>query len=489
MTRLLLAIILSALCSSPCAGQLGTNVPGDAESAGSAAKKAALHIEPDAPISEKVRILQDFLGAHYFDENGIMYALWFWKGDELRPFRDEDFVGCSSIKTEAGFTMSARQNHENSAWTSGLFLQSQCLRFRATGDPQALEYAAKAFRSIDNIFKLAEAEGQRGYLCKPYYGRLSKETSVDQYCAVMMGLWEYREIAPQKARQRVEELLPAMADWWRERKYVIRFFDTTTSGSDADPIHNPPLTALNQMAYVITGDVKYQKEALRLAGMMGDLPTYYDTARRRMLETGTTGLSQVYDRYLYDPARRDQVIVDSGESRGAAWMAVCAYPFLFQHDFSRANLFKHGLYRTWKHMQYGLNDDLLSHYRIQVDLERDLWRTIRVPPTPESVAGAAFGWHFLAYTSEVCWGDAVSRLPHVCLMAHQYAAEFCPGALPLAQKILRALDDRRLHWFVDPDGKQLQPPDAWMGHVLSSDVPAFTVLAYWFARANKIPLE
>ena len=488
MNRILITLLLSAFCPSLSAGQSNMNLPRKMEGSGSAPKEVAIHLEPDAPIREKVRILQDFLGEHYFDENGIMYAMWFWKENELRPFRDEDFVGCSSIRTAAGFTMSARQNHENSAWTSGLFLQSQCLRFRATGDKEALEYAARAFRSIDYIFKLAEAEGQKGYLCKPYYGRLSKETSVDQYCAVMMGLWEYRPIAPKESRERIDELLPAMADWWRERKYVIRYFDTATSGSDADQTHNPALTAMNQMAYLITGDSKYQKEAFRLIGLMNDLPTSYDKARHRMLQTGTAGLSKHYEASLYDPTRRDYVFLD-GESRGAAWMPVCAYPFLFQHDFSRANLFKHGLYRIWKQMQYGLNDDLLSHYRIQVDLERDIWRTVKVPPTPERVANAPFGWHFLSYTSEVCWGDAVSRIPHVSLMAHLYAGEFCPGALPLAKKILRALDDRRLHWFIDPDGKQLLPPDAWMGHVLSSDVPVFTLLAYWFARANKIPLE
>jgi hypothetical protein len=488
MSRLVITLFLAVFCSSLLAGEPKGNPPVKKDVPQTNATRVALHLEPGAPIREKVRILQDFLGEHYFDENGIMYALWYWKGNELRPFREDDLVGASRIKTAAGFSMSARQNHENSAWTSGLFLQSQSLRFRATGDQQALRYAAKAFHSIDQIFKLAEAEGQKGFLCKPYYGRLSKETSVDQYCAVMMGLWEYRDIAPKEARQRIGQLLPAMADWWRERKYVIRFFDAPTSGSDADPIHNPPLTALNQMAYLITGDPKYQKEALRLIGLLGDLSTYYDRARQQMLQAGTTGLSTYYEKHLYDPARRDRIILD-GESRGAVWMSACAYPFLFRHDFSRANLFKHGLYRAWKHMQYGLSDDLLSYYRIQVDLERDLWRTVKVPPTPQSVANAPFGWHFLSYTSEVCWGDAVSRIPHVSLMAHKYAGEFCPGALPLAKKILRALDDRRLHWFIDPDGKQLLPPDAWMGHVLSSDVPVFTLLAYWFALANKIPLE
>jgi len=142
-------------------------------------KKPSLHLEADWPIAQKVQTLQDFLGEHYFDENGLMYAMWYWKGEELRPFRMEDFEGYSYPSSSDGFTPRGHQNQENSAWNSGIFLWAQCMRYRATGDEQALEYAAKAFNSIDYIFKLTEAVGHRGYLCKPYDGRVTKETSPD----------------------------------------------------------------------------------------------------------------------------------------------------------------------------------------------------------------------------------------------------------------------------------------------------------------------
>ncbi len=452
-------------------------------------KKPSLHIEAGAPIAEKVRILQDFLGEHYFDENGLMYSMWYWKGDELRPFRLEDFEGYSYPRSSEGWTPRGQNNNENSAWNSGIFLWSQCLRWEATRDEQALAYGAKAFRSIDHIFKLTEAAGHKGYLCKPYDGRVTKETSPDQYFAVMMGLWAYREMAPKEARERIDHLLPAMADWWRERKYNIKFFEMDMTGSDANDAHNLGHTAMHQMAYLITGDPKYLREAQRLTGLLSALPTFYDTSRARMLEKGTAYLEGYYDGYLYDPSRRDYVILD-WESRSAIWMAAAPIPFFMRHDLGRASPLKHALYRIWKHMQYGLRDDLLSLYTIQVDLERDLWRPCHVPPTPERAANPPYyNWHFCSYYSEVCWGDQVGRIPHVCVMAHQYAPEFCPGALTLARTLLRKLDDQRLHWFIDPDGKQLLPPDRWMAHVLSSEIPAFTLLAYWTARANLLSLE
>jgi hypothetical protein len=367
-------------------------------------------------------------------------------------------------------------------------LWSQRLRFLATGDEQALEYAAKAFSSIDHIFRLTEAEGHRGYLCKPYDGKVSKETSPDQYFAVANGLWHYRSIAPRETRERIDFLLPAMVNWWRDRNYRIVFFDMEFPATDANEWHNPSMTAMNLMAYLITGDADYQKEALRLVGLGGTMPTYYDNERERLRRTGTVYQDYYLPGYLYDDSRRDYVIVD-WESRGAAWMAVCSYPFLLQHDLARTPIFKHALYRVWKHMQYGMRDDKLSLYSIQYDVERDIWLPINVPPTPESEAKPAYNWHFMSYHSEVCWGDAAGRLPHVSLMAHQYAYEFCAGALHLAKDLLRRLDNQRLLWMIDPDGKQIHERDEWMRYTLSSEVPAFALLAYWTARLAGIELE
>ena len=39
---------------------------------------------------------------------------------------------------------------------SGIFLAGQCYRYMATKDPEALEYAARAFNSIEVNYSLAE---------------------------------------------------------------------------------------------------------------------------------------------------------------------------------------------------------------------------------------------------------------------------------------------------------------------------------------------
>jgi hypothetical protein len=169
------------------------------ESAAAPAADRALRIDADDPLARKIDLLQRFLGEQFFHPSGIMYSQWYWRDDELRPWRRSDFEGQSFPHTPEGFTPEGHNNNENSSWTSGLFLLSQCLRYAATRDDEALAYAAKAFRSLDLIFRLTEARGERGFLCKPYDCSASLQTSPDQYIAAMLGLWEYRRIADHAA--------------------------------------------------------------------------------------------------------------------------------------------------------------------------------------------------------------------------------------------------------------------------------------------------
>ena len=55
--------------------------------------------------------------------------------------------------------------------------------------------------------------------------------------------------------------------------------------------------------------------------------------------------------------------------------------------------------------------------------------------------------------------------------------------------MLKKLNNERLHWFIDPDGEQLRQGEKGLRYVLSSDVPVFTLLAYWRAKASNIPIE
>jgi hypothetical protein len=163
-------------------------------------------------------------------------------------------------------------------------------------------------------------------------------------------------------------------------------------------------------------------------------------------------------------------------------------PFLFEHDMIRAPLFRHALSRYWAYMQKGMTDDLMSYYAIKHNVVLDTWEPYNDPLPPEDATPGDRGWHFHRYRRGVRWGDAACRILHCSVLAHHYAHGFCPGALDLARRMMARLDNQRLLWMIDPDGEQLHRLDEWMGYSLSSDVPAVTLRAYWFARLHGIEL-
>jgi len=439
------------------------------------------------PISRKVEILQNFLAREYFHKSGIIYTSWYWRADELRPWKAEDRRPDQAYPhTSAGFTPEGHNSAENSPMVSGLFLQSQCLRYIATGAAEALEYAAKAFHSLDLIYRLTEADGREGFICKPYDWKASAETSIDQYTFVMMGLWEYLALADHATRQRIARMLAKMADWWRvSADYHITYFERRIP---LLPYHAPRLACLNAMAYRATGDETYAAESSKMLGLSGAWPTIYDAQRKLILDADPATLRRDDDFQDYDP-RRGRFLFRTREVGGEMYLGLACADWFMRNDAQHMPLLKHVVARYTRQMQFGLRDDLLTLYGFELDLEKETWRAVHTTATPEQRANALAGSLIGTYFSEVCWGDFASRIPDACVIAHQHAREFSPGSLDLSRRMLQRLDNERLHWMIDPDGKQLLPELDWMRWMLSGDAPVFTLLAYWKARARLSPRD
>lgn len=441
-----------------------------------------LDIRAEMTVAEKVERIQSFLGNRYFaPASGIMYTIWYWKGEELRPFSDSDRRADQNYpQTKAGFSLEGYANGENGPMMSGFFLQSQCYRYRATGDEEALEFARKAFNSLDIIYRMSEERGKAGFLCKPYDWKFSEETSVDQYVGAMMGLWEYWCIADRTTRQRIAHMLGTMADWWRNADYQMNYFE---KHFDLMPYHAPRMACLNAMAYRTTGDQQYARECDRMWGLCGTWATTYDNQRLKIVRGDPAELTQDDDFFGYDTSH-GKFKFRTREVSAEMYLGLACADWFITNDNTRGPLLKHVIARYWKQMQYGLRDDLLTLYGMEVDLEHETWSPIHTELTDEARKKALAGFFILAYYSEACWCDQASRIPDASVIAHQHAPEFSPGALDLASRMLQKLDARRLHHFIDLDGRQLVPELDWLRHILSGDATAVTVLAYWRAKAR-----
>lgn len=444
-----------------------------------------LHIESDWPVREKVEVLQNFLGNHYFHENGIMYCMWHYRDGQARPFHKSDFGDFlfDFLKRE-NCSQKGWLESENSPSTSGLFLASQALRYQVTGERQAMDFAKKAFSSVNAIMTMTEAAQQPGFLTKPWDWKVTTGTSPDQYICVMHGLWQYRKIADYPDRKRIEKLLARMADWWRTREYTLDFHGVNWP---ILPHHAPAMACLHSMAYKCTGNQLYLDECRRLLTLAGSWPTWIERNRRELYhptgfpveKKGVRWPRELHGRE-YDPARRDYLLLLFEVQE--IWLTLICADYFMNEDASLADILKHAISRHQKYIQFGLRPDYLTYYTIQVDLEKDYWTTIKRGHHDENLG-------FLAPTENRCWLDGASRIPDASIIAHQHAPEFSPGALKLASDMLKTLNDERLHWYADPEDNSFADSEKWLLDILSSDVPSFTILSYWRAKYYGVDLD
>jgi hypothetical protein len=165
-------------------------------------------------LEERIRRIQTFVHERYYDPQGILYSHINFENE--RPHTEAELKDADP--NNLGIPQHDLENYENSAMNSGIFLAGQCYRYLATKDAEALALAARAFRSIDLNYSLAEQAADQpgivmqragsvdpndrwsaraGWICKPYGGALTTQTSTEQNFGPIWGLYVYREIAPE----------------------------------------------------------------------------------------------------------------------------------------------------------------------------------------------------------------------------------------------------------------------------------------------------
>jgi hypothetical protein len=291
-------------------------------------------------------------------------------------------------------------------------------------------------------------------------------------------------------------MIAAMSDWWRLRKYKIDYFDIPGGNwlPDEEPCpcqYGPVFVAMHRMAHQINGRAESLDEANRIIEWLGTFPWRHDVCREQILRKGTSFWPEKLNGYEYDPSRR-KYLHFNWENHGAIWLAAASVAWLMENvDGPLRRVLQHAMGNYFRWMSSVLTDDLLFPYWSQTDLETGKTYSLVRPraSTDRKDRLIDFDWNFLTYASKIAWGDPAARLADLGVLAHQLAPGFSPGALSLSKTMLSKLDDQRLKWFIDPDGQQLMPEDAWLAYVMSSEAPAFTSLTYWRARAWGINLE
>jgi len=137
----------------------------------------------------------------------------------------------------------------------------------------------------------------------------------------------------------------------------------------------------------------------------------------------------------------------------------------------------------WEQGNYGTGGDLLPYYWVAADFLNGTWHPL--PTTPLLPREQwAFGDPFMGCVSQVRWNEPLARSIVTSVIACRHAPAVAERARELARRIIGALDETRLHWMVDPDGKQLPPEIRYYGQCLSSEMGASFLAAYWRGRRD-----
>jgi hypothetical protein len=84
---------------------------------------------------------------------------------------------------------------ENTAANTAYYLYAMSFQYRVTRDPATLAICRRTVGALKHIYTLPIKRGQKGFLCKPYGGVYSNQSSGDQLQCVAWGLAAYRPLA------------------------------------------------------------------------------------------------------------------------------------------------------------------------------------------------------------------------------------------------------------------------------------------------------
>jgi hypothetical protein len=425
----------------------------------------------------KAKVIQSLLEESFFHPSGLFYSILLIDGPRhVRPMKRADMEGISDTVVEdcysdGGASSEAAKKEgmtfENSIYSAGLYLQAQAARFAVTADSASYAESVRALNALRLIYDDGKRRNRAGWLGKPY-GRVPKDHSTpDQYHAALLGLYRFREIAAATERQAIEAMLRDIADFLTTRNYQI--WDI---GKAADALEwNVPFAYCNTtyvlaqaLAFNVTGDDTYRREALRLA----------DLGRWRELSHLDEWRQEGHERFL----EFERVCLGAFILQATDVLAELLPELFGDTPTAQRTTLRTLCERWWAYSQLGMDADGYQHYWIDIDVCNGTWRPTGICPNEKPPLPGCF----FSYYSDVRWSDQLYRNVTGALAVVKHCPKLRDSTLAWIRDIMSKTDGRRLRWMIDLDGRQLKPDVKWMGCMLSSESPFHYLIAYWRGR-------
>jgi hypothetical protein len=449
----------------------------------------------ETALANKAEVLQSFCREAFFAPSGLAYSMPLIRGPrEARPLTNTDLVGTASYANDeygqdddlARAIAEEGCTFENSLCTAGLYLQAQAWRYRATGDPGALREARRGFQGIQLVHEMNAAVGRPGFLSKPYGERATLTSTADQYLFALAGLYRFRNIASDEEAALIDRIFVDCASFAMTRGYDFTFLksdwyldcewnvalkehDYLATMQSEQHAYNAIHMLLQALAWRASGNARHWDELARLrehGRWMTE--TYLEPWRRqgigRLLLFERVGLS-------YFPIAAGEILFEIAPELFGATVA------------EQTSTWQAAALRWWEFGKLGMDEELRSHYWIDIDVPSGTWRStgyhVKEGLQPNCIDDFCSG----AYLSEVRESEVAYRQGYNSL-AIALACPSAETARSLAFEMLRVTDGARLRWMFDPDGRQLLPPFRYMTTLLSSESPGHFLIMYWKGRVH-----
>jgi hypothetical protein len=447
-----------------------------------AAEKVLEQLPRAGSLAERIAVVDRFVHERYYDSSGLMYSHFNWR--EERPFAKSDFGPQDS--TMMGPEPHQWMSYENSPFISGLFLAAQCYRYEATRDPAALQFAERAFGSINRNYALTEnsdpakagltqragyidavqsKSAQNGFFCKPYYGEATDHTSTEQHFGPLFGLYHYWKVAPPGTKARIRQIFLEVSRRWRGA-YRINYFGETWNIEESNPRaqrHMFVWSTIHRMAHEITGDPGALEEFRRLDALFGAIPTPRETA--------------------FGLGRPSYV---STEDRSFHVQIVMCAEILAALEPANRQRYLRGMEAWWRFSSIGQRDDLMSYYFIRINSADGSWEKLPASIKPRAHWRSSF--MLQNATLPICWLGTRERQGFTSAILAQHVPAARADAAHRWRAVFDDLSKDHFKWFADPEN--VMPGELrWMLNVLQGDALAFYSLGYWYTQARGLQMQ
>lgn len=234
------------------------------------------------PLEAKAERLQSIVEENTVQAHGMIPM--FVRASDYKLPTAEDYQGAYRHRHLQGKTeeeiglppMHVWRAWENTSSNTGFYLGAMSYKYRCTGDPQDLAVCRRTLGALKYIYDLGAKNDEPGFLCKPYGGEFTLQTSGDQVQCVAVGLWAYYDIAPPEDRTTIDEIVTGIADYQikynfmpRPGRYFAVTWDPEQWWKSLDWTDALIYIPVLQMAWLATEDTKYTDQIKRLYDKCG----------------------------------------------------------------------------------------------------------------------------------------------------------------------------------------------------------------------------